>query len=361
MARDRVAGFLFFYDQWAGDTIHLTLAEEGAYIRLIAQLARHDGYVPDQEDYVCRLLRIRPARWRRVRATLIEHPHRRVLAVTDDGRIYSKRLLEELSHAWAAREQRRAAASSRWSSPERVKDKLGHDPTPNDAQREPSSLTDEHENVIGGIGSGDADALRAHMRSQCNKNKGRSSSRKTTSSSKTLPGFEEPTSPESPEGQETWASPFCEVFEERFHGQAPVGLIIKTVAPVRLQLATERGRAKGDLETLSRWRNYLADQRPGRYNLHHFTEAHGEYTTQAVDSRRTGQQGDGIDVEAHAAWKHILTELRKKGRMGEPDLSEGEALALDAVGGWDTLGRSLEKDLPHLQLRFVRAFKGQQR
>lgn len=64
-----------------------------------------------------------------------------------------------------------------------------------------------------------------------------------------------------------------------------------------------------------------------------------------------------VDGEAGAlAWTQLMAEVRSCGSYGRPRIDASTRLALDTVGGWGALCRAQERELPHLQRRFLEAF-----
>lgn len=57
-------------DAFKGGTIGLSLEEVGAYTLILDDLYCRNGQIPDDERYVCRLLRCDPRVWRRIRERL---------------------------------------------------------------------------------------------------------------------------------------------------------------------------------------------------------------------------------------------------------------------------------------------------
>jgi len=59
---------------------------------------------------------------------------------------------------------------------------------------------------------------------------------------------------------------------------------------------------------------------------------------------------------ALVAWAAVLDQVRAVGSYGRPQLDAASRPALDAVGGWGSLCRAQDQELPHLQRRFCEAF-----
>ncbi len=66
--------FKFYPDDWLdSDSIfEMTLEEEGAYIRLLAAMWKLGGSIADSQKRICNILRCRPAKWKKIRAALVD-------------------------------------------------------------------------------------------------------------------------------------------------------------------------------------------------------------------------------------------------------------------------------------------------
>jgi hypothetical protein len=60
---------------------------------------------------------------------------------------------------------------------------------------------------------------------------------------------------------------------------------------------------------------------------------------------------------AHKAWGQLLEQVRAVGSYGNPKIDDTARNALAAMGGWGTLCRSDERELPFLQKRFIDGYK----
>jgi hypothetical protein len=79
--------------------------------------------------------------------------------------------------------------------------------------------------------------------------------------------------------KKTWATPYCDAFEEIMGGVAPGALVARVVRPVEKALIDVDDRdGAGAAETLRRWRHFLTYSAGHPYNLHHFTQTHGQFT-----------------------------------------------------------------------------------
>ena len=61
-----------YWDAYLADTTHLTTEEHGAYMLLLAAMWRRNGWVPDDDKDNARILGLTPAKWRRIKARLME-------------------------------------------------------------------------------------------------------------------------------------------------------------------------------------------------------------------------------------------------------------------------------------------------
>jgi len=61
-----------YWDAYLADTTHLTTEEHGAYLLLLAAMWRRNGVVPDDDRDNARILGLTPAKWRKVKARLLE-------------------------------------------------------------------------------------------------------------------------------------------------------------------------------------------------------------------------------------------------------------------------------------------------
>jgi uncharacterized protein YdaU (DUF1376 family) len=61
-----------YWDAYLADTTHLTTEEHGAYMLLLAAMWRRNAWVPDDDKDNARILGLTPAKWRRIKARLME-------------------------------------------------------------------------------------------------------------------------------------------------------------------------------------------------------------------------------------------------------------------------------------------------
>lgn len=100
-----------FVDAYRTDTTHLTVEEHGAYLLLMMEAWRRPTCaLPDDDKLICRMLGITPARWAKLKPT--------VMGFWDyDGRSkhwVQKRMRKERDYVEKNRAKKRDAAAKRW-------------------------------------------------------------------------------------------------------------------------------------------------------------------------------------------------------------------------------------------------------
>ena len=80
----------------------------------------------------------------------------------------------------------------------------------------------------------------------------------------------------------------------------------------------------------------------------------GQWLPKSADILRQ-LQGD-TDERRQTAWSLVLAEARSVGTYGYPNLTAEQRAAVDAVGGWRALCHCDERELGHMQRRFMAAF-----
>lgn len=96
-----------FVDAYDSDTAHLSMEEDGAYSRLLRLCWKSPGCtMPNDPVWIARRLRISDADFERVVRPLIAE-----FFITENGRIYQKRLLKEFAQAKDARDRKRTAGA----------------------------------------------------------------------------------------------------------------------------------------------------------------------------------------------------------------------------------------------------------
>jgi uncharacterized protein YdaU (DUF1376 family) len=77
-----------YWDAYLADTTHLTTEEHGAYLLLLGAMWRRNGWVPDDDRDVARILGLTRAKWARVKLRLAS------LLTFADGQITQQNLLK---------------------------------------------------------------------------------------------------------------------------------------------------------------------------------------------------------------------------------------------------------------------------
>jgi uncharacterized protein YdaU (DUF1376 family) len=136
--------FPWYPDLYAADTMHLSLAEDGAYRRLIDHYMKTRQPLPDNDRALARILGIGIEEWDPIKGTI------RAFFWPDGGALAHKRcdkvLSEQDARATRMSEQRKKAAASRWqharkepeSEPDaaRIRAECGGDATGQDKTRQ---------------------------------------------------------------------------------------------------------------------------------------------------------------------------------------------------------------------------------
>lgn len=91
----------------------LTMEERGAYNTLIDLLYARDGDVPNDDYFMARAQQCRPHRWRRVRDSLIAKGK---VHITPDGKLMTKRVLNEISNTVQFQFNQKSRAKKRWKT-----------------------------------------------------------------------------------------------------------------------------------------------------------------------------------------------------------------------------------------------------
>ena len=85
-----------YWDAYIADTTHLTLEQHGAYLMLLGAMWRREGYLPNNDKLIARMLGCTPAKWRKLKADLAD------LLTIEPERITQKKLIE----IWQKTEQK---------------------------------------------------------------------------------------------------------------------------------------------------------------------------------------------------------------------------------------------------------------
>jgi uncharacterized protein YdaU (DUF1376 family) len=110
--------FNYYPRDWIADTRHLTFEQRGVYHDLLCfmWIYGEDCSLPDEPKTICGLLNLAPAKWRAIRAVLVEGFAPVLRSV--HGRLVSKRLQEEFDKANKKSKVRQDAANARWHNPD---------------------------------------------------------------------------------------------------------------------------------------------------------------------------------------------------------------------------------------------------
>ncbi|WP_260928198.1 YdaU family protein [Novosphingobium sp. 9] len=115
---DRLPSLPLFVDDYEGATAHLTLEEDGAYMRLLRLCWRTPRCsIPDDHEWIKRRLRVDQDTFDRVVAPIIDEFFKR-----SRGRIFQKRLLQEFEYA-NDRKAKRKEAGKKGGTAKALKDK----------------------------------------------------------------------------------------------------------------------------------------------------------------------------------------------------------------------------------------------
>lgn len=113
----KIPHFAFYPADWLSDpkVKQLSLAEEGAYIHLLCLMwcLGKDCTLPDDSDFVAKLLHVPPSRWQRLRSTLVAGTEP-VIQINKEGKLTNARLQVEYYKALGLIEKKKEAAQKRW-------------------------------------------------------------------------------------------------------------------------------------------------------------------------------------------------------------------------------------------------------
>lgn len=115
MSKSKSPAFSFYPGDYLSDTLHMTPAENGAYIRLMATAWRGTAglpqcFIPADDGRLARIVGMNDAEWREARAAVLE------LFQLDEGRdaFFHGRLLKELARQNERSASARTSAERRW-------------------------------------------------------------------------------------------------------------------------------------------------------------------------------------------------------------------------------------------------------
>lgn len=112
--------FPFYPQDWLADpkVQQLSFEEQGVYFSLLCHMwefADNTCSLPDDAEFMCRLLKVRPAKWRKLRAVLVDGVG--AVIQSREGRLVNRRLLKEYAKAKEKSQNAAAAAKKKWTSP----------------------------------------------------------------------------------------------------------------------------------------------------------------------------------------------------------------------------------------------------
>lgn len=97
-----------------------------------------------------------------------------------------------------------------------------------------------------------------------------------------------------------------------------------------------------------------ADDIDAAFTRHRRDPQRGQWLPKSADILRQ-LQGDTAERQT-AAWAHVLGEARRVGMYGSANLTAEQRSAVDAVGGWGAICHCDERELGHMQRRFMACF-----
>jgi uncharacterized protein YdaU (DUF1376 family) len=106
--------FPFYPDDWLDDEsiFDMGLECEGAYIRLLAAMWKRGGSLNNDPYLICNILRCKPAKWKKIKAILIDYK----VIILEDDRLFNERLTKEL-HFFNEKSQKNSQnANKRWKN-----------------------------------------------------------------------------------------------------------------------------------------------------------------------------------------------------------------------------------------------------
>lgn len=86
--------FPFYVDAWLDDEsiFDMGLECEGAYVRILAAMWKRGGSIQDKPALICNLLRIKPAKWRKIRTVLVDETG---VICAQNGQLLNEKLTKE--------------------------------------------------------------------------------------------------------------------------------------------------------------------------------------------------------------------------------------------------------------------------
>jgi len=99
---------------------------------------------------------------------------------------------------------------------------------------------------------------------------------------------------------------------------------------------------------------FTPDEIEAAFTRHRRDPQRGQWLPKSADILRQ-LQGDTAEKQT-AAWAHVLGEARRVGMYGCANLTAEQRSAVDAVGGWAAICHCDERELGHMQRRFMACF-----
>lgn len=122
--------FPLYTDDYLGDTTHLTTIEHGAYLMLLIACWRSGGSLPDNDKLLARYAKLTSGQWARMSDVI------RAFFVTENDRIMSPRLTDELEAVRQKSKTQKTNADARWLKRRETRDAVASD---RQCQRDASS------------------------------------------------------------------------------------------------------------------------------------------------------------------------------------------------------------------------------
>ena len=109
--------FPFYPTDWldSHQIFNYTLEQEGAYIRLLSAAWKMGGGLPDNDRWICNVLRCKPSQWKRIKAVLFAEDGAFYL---ENDQWFNPRLSEELKLFRQKSQKNVENANKRWNLPD---------------------------------------------------------------------------------------------------------------------------------------------------------------------------------------------------------------------------------------------------
>lgn len=142
----------FYAEAYLADTQHLSLEEQGAYMRLLCFMWMRGGYLRDDDKELSRLLGLHVNKWKKIRETLgvflQKHP---------PHLLTQKRLIHEYQKAEGKRESKRQNAHARWQGESNKNNDMSY------ADASPPHMRSTSEPSLFADASADANHITSHL------------------------------------------------------------------------------------------------------------------------------------------------------------------------------------------------------